>query len=355
MTPKRTNEEIAVIGTVTASPVRGRSALDETIRKISGEYKKDYGDRVITSARAIANLPVVALPTGVLSIDLALGRGGFLKGRIAEVKGPAKDGKTTLLLTLIAESQRGGFRTAYVDAEHKLDLLWAERLGVDLDEMTLITPDHGEMALDITESLVLAGVNLIVIDSVAALTPRAELEGEMGEAMMGVQARLVGQAMRKLNGAAAKNGTALIFINQEREKIGVVYGSPKTTPGGKALEFAASVRIEVRRKGWIKEGEVTVGIQSSIKTIANQVAPPMEEATYDIYSGKCSCHAPGIDRAADLLDVAVARGVVEKAGAWFSLDGEQLGQGRVEAAANLVVNPEIVRSVRERIFAPKGK
>lgn len=333
---------------------RTKSALDEAIAKVANDYRKDYGDNVIVPASKIARLPVVPLPTGVLSVDLALGRGGFLKGRIAEVKGPAKSGKTTLLLTLLAESQRGGFRTAYVDAEHKLDLLWAERLGVDLEEMTYITPDHGEMALDITESLVLAGIDLVIVDSVAQLIPRAELEGEMGESSMGVQARLIGQAMRKLNGVAARRGTALLFINQEREKIGVVYGSPKTTPGGKALEFAASVRVDISKKQWIKEGDVTVGTQTSLKVIANQVAPPMEETLFDIYFGKCSCHAPGIDKAADLLNVAVSRGIVEKSGSWFKLDGEQLGQGSVEAAANLTVNPEISKQVRERILAPKG-
>lgn len=334
---------------------RTNSALDEKVREISKDCKKDFGEFIIGPASKFAGRPVVALPTGVLSIDLALGRGGFLKGRIAEIKGPAKDGKTTLLLTLIAESQRAGYRTAYIDAEHKLDFLWAEKLGVDLDEMTYDFPEYGEMALDHTEALVLSGIDLIVVDSVAALVPRAELEGEMGEASMGVMARLVGQAMRKLNGAAAKSGTALLFINQERSKIGVVYGNPNTTPGGKALEFAASVRIEVRRKSWIKEGDVVVGVQSSIKTIANQVAPPMEEAIFDIYSGKCSCHKPGIDKEADLLDCAVTSGIVEKSGSWYTLAGEQLGQGREEASKNLSVNPEIAIKVRADILAKRER
>ena len=337
------------------TPRKANSALDEKVRDIANAHRKDHGDFIIGPARKFADRPVVILSTGILSCDFALGRGGFLKGRIAEVKGPAKHGKTTFLLSLIAETQRGGYRTAYVDAEHKLDFPWAEKLGVDLDEMTYDFPEYGEMALDHIESLVLGGIDLIVVDSVAALTPRAEIDGEMGESMMGVQARLVGQAMRKLNGITAKNGTALLFINQEREKIGVVYGSPKTTPGGKALEFAASVRIDINRKGWIKEGEVVVGAQSCMKVVASQVSAPMEEALFDIYFGKCPCHGAGIDKGGDLLDAAVSAGIIEKSGAWYSLSGDQLGQGRAEAAANLFANPEIAAKVRTTVIESRKK
>lgn len=343
MTPKKQSET--------------EQAITDAIASIAKENKEDYGNDVIQRASAFAARRIDPISTGVLSVDLALGCGGIPKGRIMEIYGPAGEGKTTLLLSAIAEAQRLGFSTTYVDAEHKIELGWAERLGVNLEKLVLVKPHHGEQALDIVEKLTLSGTDMIVVDSVAALVPRAELEGEMGEAQMGVQARMLGQGMRKLNGVASRHGTSLLFINQVRSKIGVVYGNPLVTSAGKALEFYASIRLEIRKgdPSQIKEGDRIVGIRSKIVVRKNQVAPPFEECEFDIYSGKCDCHKPGIDKAADLVDVAIARGIVEKSGSWFSYGGDKIGQGRTAAAAYLAENPQAAETIRFEILKPKGE
>lgn len=322
-----------------------KPSLDSAIARV----RDDFGKHVLVNAAEYAKRPIIPFSTGILSVDLAMGGQGFLGGRIAEVYGPAKHGKTTLLLTTIAEAQKQKKKAAYVDAEHKLDLRWAEKLGVNLAGLEYVLPDYGEQALSITESLIDGGIDLIVVDSVAALVPRAELDGEMGEAHMGLQARMISQAMRKLNGLVSRRETALLFINQIRSKIGVVYGNPQTTSGGAGLEFYSSVRLEVRRKETIKEGDTVVGIVSNVKVVANQVGWAFEESAVDIYSGRCRCHAPGIDKAADLLDTGVAQGVIEKTGTWFNFASERIGQGRLNASQALGTNAPLFERVQKTI------
>jgi recombination protein RecA len=271
-----------------------------------------------------------AISSGSLSLDAALGIGGYPRGRVIEIFGPESSGKTTLSLHAIAEAQRNGGTAAFVDAEHALDAIYARKLGVDIDNLLVSQPDSGEQALEITEVLIRSGaVDIVVVDSVAALVPRAELEGEMGEAQMGLQARLMSQALRKLTGIVSKSKTTLIFINQIREKIGVMFGSPETTTGGRALKFYSSVRVDVRRIAAIKDGDAVVGNRTKAKIVKNKIAPPFREAEFDILYGE------GISREGDLLDVAVEKNVVDKSGAWFSFQGERLGQGRENARAFL--------------------
>jgi recombination protein RecA len=289
------------------------------------------------------------ISTGSLSVDLALGVGGLPRGRAVEVYGPEAGGKTTLALHVVAEAQRAGGVAAFVDAEHALDPGYARALGVDVEELLVSQPDTGEQALEIVELLVRSGaVDVVVIDSVAALTPRAEIEGEMGDSHVGLQARLMSQALRKLTGVLSKSRTLAVFINQVREKIGVLYGNPETTPGGRALKFYASVRIEVRRKGDVKVGGEKVGNRVRVKVTKNKVAPPFREAEVDIVFGR------GIDRVGDLLAVASDLGVVQKSGSWFAFGELRLGQGKEKAAEFVAERPELEAELRERVLASLG-
>jgi recombination protein RecA len=293
--------------------------------------------------------PIEAIPTGAISIDYALGIGGMPRGRVVEIFGPESSGKTTLALQVIAQAQKTGGMAAFVDAEHALDAAYAQKLGVDLDGLLVSQPDNGEQALEIVEVLIRSnGVDVVVVDSVAALVPRAEIEGEMGEAQMGLQARLMSQALRKLTGAVSKSKTCLIFINQLREKIGVMFGNPETTTGGRALKFYASVRVDIRRIASIKEGDVVVGGRTRVKVVKNKLAPPFREAEFDVMYGE------GISREGDLLDLAVEHKVIEKSGAWFAYGGERLGQGRENVKQFLKEHAEITRAIEERVRRELG-
>jgi recombination protein RecA len=292
---------------------------------------------------------VQAVSTGAISLDIALGVGGFPRGRIIEIYGPESSGKTTLALHAVAEAQRAGGICAFVDAEHALDVGYARKLGVRTDDLLISQPDTGEQALEITETLVRSGaVDVLVIDSVAALVPRAELEGEMGDAHMGVQARLMSQALRKLTGTISKSQTIVIFINQIRMKIGVMFGNPETTTGGNALKFYASQRLDIRRIGQIKERDEPVGNQTRVKVVKNKVAPPFKQAEFDIMYGQ------GISREGDVLDLASNENIVEKSGAWFSFDGDRIGQGREQAKAFLKEHPEVLAKVESLLYDKFG-
>jgi recombination protein RecA len=285
---------------------------------------------------------VDSIPTGALALDLALGVGGVPKGRIVEIFGPESSGKTTLALHIIAEAQRAGGLAAFIDAEHAFDPAYAGAIGVDLENLYFSQPDNGEQALEIADTLVRSGaLDLVVVDSVAALVPRAEIEGEMGDSHVGLQARLMSQALRKLSGSLSRSGTTAVFINQLREKIGVMFGSPETTPGGRALKFYASVRLDIRRIGPLKVGNDTVGNQTRVKVVKNKVAPPFKVVDFDIMYGE------GISKEGSLLDIGIAEGVIQKSGAWFAYGDERLGQGRENAKLFLKENT----SVRERILA----
>ncbi len=289
-------------------------------------------------------LDIEVIPTGSVSLDAALGVGGVPRGRIIEIFGPESSGKTTLALHIVAEAQKLGGLAAFVDAEHALDAVYAKALGVDTDNLLISQPDTGEQALEITETLVRSGaIDVVVIDSVAALVPRAEIEGEMGDAQMGLQARLMSQAMRKLTAAISKSKCCVIFINQIREKIGIVFGNPETTTGGRALKFYASVRLDIRRVASIKEGEEVVGSRTKVKVVKNKVAPPFKEVEFDIIYGK------GISRIGDILDQAVNFKIIDKSGAWFSFGQERLGQGRENVKRFLEQNPELLRVIEDRV------
>jgi recombination protein RecA len=291
--------------------------------------------------------PVAVIPSGSIGLDLALGVGGYPRGRVVEIFGPESSGKTTLALHAIAEAQKAGGVAAFIDAEHALDVAYARRLGVNVAELLVSQPDTGEQALEIAEQLVRSGAcDIVVIDSVAALVPRAEIEGEMGDAHMGVQARLMSQALRKLTGVVSRNQSTVVFINQIRMKIGVVFGNPETTTGGHALKFYATVRLDIRRIGQVKEGDAAVGSRTRVKVVKNKVAPPFREAEFDIRYGT------GVDRLAEAVDLGVERGIVEKSGAHFALDGERLGQGRERAAEWLRDNPAALERLVARLTAP---
>jgi recombination protein RecA len=292
---------------------------------------------------------VQAVSTGSITLDIALGVGGFPRGRIIEIYGPESSGKTTLALHAIAEAQKAGGICAFVDAEHALDVIYARKLGVRTDDLLISQPDTGEQALEITETLVRSGaIDVLVIDSVAALVPRAELEGEMGDAHMGVQARLMSQALRKLTGTISKSSTIVIFINQIRMKIGVMFGNPETTTGGNALKFYASQRLDIRRIGAIKDGEQVIGNRTRVKVVKNKVAPPFKEVEFDIMYGQ------GISREGDVLDLAANENVVEKSGTWFSFGGERIGQGREQAKTFLREHPDTLAQIEAKLFERFG-
>jgi recombination protein RecA len=296
---------------------------------------KQFGKGTVLRLGADNAVPVAVIPSGCLSLDAALGVGGFPRGRVVEVYGPESSGKTTMALLAIAQAQKLGGAAAFIDAEHALDPVYARKLGVDIDNLLVSQPDHGEQALEITAGLVACGaIDIIVIDSVAALVPKAELEGEMGDSHVGLHARLMSQALRKLTGSVSRTNTCLIFINQIREKIGVMFGSPETTTGGRALKFYCSVRVDVRRIGAIKDGEAIVGNRTRVKVVKNKVASPFREAEFDILYGE------GVSREGDLIDLGVANNLVEKSGSWFSYKGERIGQGRDNARNYLKEHPE---------------
>jgi recombination protein RecA len=301
------------------------------------QIEKDHGKGAIMrlGSRDVL-VPVSVIPSGCLSIDAALGVGGFPRGRVIEIYGPESGGKTTMTLHVIAEAQKLGGQAAFIDAEHALDPVYARKLGVDVDNLLVSQPDNGEQALEIAETLIRSGgVDIVVVDSVAALVPKAELEGDMGDPQMGLQARLMSQALRKLTAIVSKSRTCLIFINQIREKIGVMFGNPETTTGGRALKFYASMRIDIRRIQAIKEGDVVVGSRTRAKVVKNKVAAPFREAEFDIVYGE------GISREGDLIDLGVDKGLVEKSGTWFSFGGERMGQGRENARSFLKENKDI--------------
>ena len=315
-----------------------------------GQIEKQFGKgSIMRLGQRGAIAPMEAISTGSISIDYALGIGGLPRGRVIEIFGPESSGKTTLALQVIAEAHRNGGMAAFVDAEHALDAQYAQKLGVDLDSLLVSQPDNGEQALEIVEVLIRSNsVDVVVVDSVAALVPKAEIEGEMGEAQMGLQARLMSQALRKLTGVVSKSKTILIFINQLREKIGVMFGNPETTTGGRALKFYASIRVDIRRIASIKDGDQVIGGRTRVKIVKNKVAPPFREAEFDVMYGE------GISREGDLIDLAVEKRIIEKSGAWFAYGGERLGQGRENAKQFLKENPDVYKAIEDRVRRELG-
>jgi recombination protein RecA len=320
-------------------------SLDMALAQID----KQFGKGSIMRMGDKTSLAIESISTGALALDLALGIGGLPRGRVTEIYGPESSGKSTLAMHVVAEAQRNGGVCAYIDAEHAMDPIYAAAIGVDIDQLLISQPDTGEQALEICDMLVRSGaIDVVVIDSVAALTPRAEIEGDMGDTHVGLQARLMSQALRKLTGNLSKTQTIAIFINQLREKIGVMFGSPETTPGGRALKFYSSVRLDIRRIESLKDGAEVVGNRTRVKVVKNKVSPPFRQAEFDIMYGK------GISREGGLLDMAVDFGVVTKSGAWFTYEGEQLGQGRENAKNFLAENPEIMVEVSDKVMIAAG-
>lgn len=320
-------------------------ALDAALSQI----ERAFGKGSIVRLGQNPNVDIEAISTGSLGIDIALGIGGLPKGRIIEIYGPESSGKTTLALSVIAQSQKKGGTCAFIDAEHALDPSYAKKIGVDIDNLLISQPDAGEQALEIADTLVRSGaIDVLVVDSVAALVPKAELEGEMGDSHMGLQARLMSQALRKLTSTVSRSNTLIIFINQIRMKIGVMFGNPETTTGGNALKFYASVRIDIRRIGSIKDKEDVIGSQTRVKIVKNKVAPPFKIVDFDIMYGE------GISKTGELIDLGVKAGIVEKAGAWFSYKGEKLGQGRENAKLFLKENPAVAEEIENKIRADAG-
>jgi recombination protein RecA len=322
-----------------------QKAIEVAIAGLEKHFGK--GSIMRLGSREVVAIP--AISTGSISLDRALGIGGVPRGRVVEIFGPESSGKTTITLQIIAEAQKAGGQAAFVDAEHALDPVYAKKLGVDVDNLLLSQPDYGEQALEIVEALVRSGaIDVLVVDSVAALVPKAELDGEMGDSHMGLQARLMSQALRKLTGTVAKSNTCLIFINQIREKIGVMFGNPETTTGGKALKFYSSMRIDIRRTGAVKEGDVVVGSRTKVKVVKNKVAAPFREAEFDILYGE------GISREGDALDLAVANNIVDKSGAWYSYRGERIGQGRENVRGFLKENKAVFARIDTELRTKLG-
>ena len=317
-----------------------RKALDAAM----GQIEKQFGKGSVMKLGEFKAMEVEAIPTGALTLDVALGIGGIPKGRIIEIFGPESSGKTTLALHAIAESQKAGGTAAFIDAEHALDPVYAKKLGVDIDNLIVSQPDTGEQALEITEALVRSGaIDIIVVDSVAALVPKAEIDGDMGDTHVALQARLMSQALRKLAGVLNKSKTAIIFINQLREKVGIMFGNPETTPGGRALKFYASVRLDIRRIENIKQDGEVIGNRTRVKVVKNKVAPPFREAEFDILYGE------GISKEGSILDLAVNLGIIDKSGAWFSYNGAKIGQGRENVKRYLKENPKILAEIEQKI------
>ena len=321
-------------------------ALEAAISQLEKEFGKGA---VMKLGEASASMNVEAVPTGSLSLDIALGVGGVPKGRIIEIYGPESSGKTTLALHMVSEVQKRGGIAGFVDAEHALDPVYARNIGVDIDNLYISQPDSGEQALEITETMVRSGaVDIIVVDSVAALTPQAEIDGDMGDSHVGLQARLMSQALRKLTSSVSKTKCIVVFINQLREKIGVMFGNPETTTGGRALKFYASVRIDVRRVETLKAGGEMIGNRAKVKIVKNKVAPPFKEVQFDIMFGR------GISRSGDILDLAAENNIVEKSGSWFAYEGEKIGQGRENAKQYLENNPEIMFEIEQKVRGAYG-
>ncbi len=317
-----------------------KKALDVAMSQI----EKNFGKGAIMKLGEVGSVNVDSIPTGALSLDIALGIGGVPRGRIIEVFGPESSGKTTVSLHMIAEAQKLGGVAAFIDAEHALDPVYAKKLGVDIDNLIVSQPDTGEQALEITEQLVRSGaIDIVVVDSVAALVPKAEIDGEMGDAHVGLQARLMSQALRKLTGVLAKSKTVAVFINQLREKVGIMFGNPETTPGGRALKFYSSVRLDVRKQEAIKVNGEVMGTRTKVKVVKNKVAPPFREAEFDIVYGE------GISSEGCVLDLAVNLNIVNKAGAWFSYNGDKIGQGREAAKTYLKNNPEVMAEIEKKV------
>lgn len=320
------------------------SERKKAIEMAMSQIEKQFGKGAIMKLGETSHMNVEIVPTGALSLDIALGVGGVPRGRIVEIFGPEASGKTTVALHIIAEAQKAGGEAAFIDAEHALDPVYAKKLGVDIENLIVSQPDTGEQALEIAEALVRSGaIDVIVVDSVAALVPKAEIDGEMGDAHVGLQARLMSQALRKLAGVINKSKTTAIFINQLREKVGIMFGNPETTPGGRALKFYASVRLDVRRVETLKIGNEMVGNRTKVKVVKNKVAPPFKEAEFDIIYGE------GISREGNILDVAVNLDIVNKSGAWFSYSNQRIGQGRENAKQYLKENPEITSELEKKI------
>lgn len=313
------------------------------------QIDKQFGKGSVMKMGERTNLDIGTVPTGALALDLALGVGGLPRGRVVEIYGPESSGKSTLAMHVVAEAQRNGGTCAYIDAEHAMDPIYARAIGVDVDELLISQPDTGEQALEIADILVRSGsIDVMVIDSVAALTPRAEIEGDMGDTHVGLQARLMSQALRKITGNLHKTDTICIFINQLREKIGVMFGSPETTPGGRALKFYSSVRLDIRRIESLKDGAEVVGNRTRVKVVKNKVAPPFRQAEFDIMYGK------GISREGSLLDIAVDKDIVKKSGAWYTYEGEQIGQGRENVKKFLIENPDLVMEIQDKVLKEVG-
>ena len=320
------------------------SEKKKALESALGQIEKQFGKGSVMKLGDFSAMNVEAIPTGALSLDVALGIGGIPKGRIVEIFGPESSGKTTLALHMIAECQKTGGEAAFIDAEHALDPVYAKHLGVDIDNLIVSQPDTGEQALEIAEALVRSGaIDIIVVDSVAALVPKAEIDGDMGDSHVGLQARLMSQALRKLAGVLNKSNTAIIFINQLREKVGIMFGNPETTPGGRALKFYASVRLDIRKTENLKQDGEVFGNRVRVKVVKNKVAPPFREAEFDIIYGK------GISKSGNILDLGVNLDIVEKSGSWFSYNGARIGQGRENAKKYLEENPEIMAEVKKKV------